>query len=275
MTIDAHQHYWQTARGDLGWIPEGHAVLDRPWLPADLGPHLEAAGVTRTILVQAAPSVAETDWMLGVADSVHTVAAVVGWIDFADPDHRAHLECWARHPKFRGVRPMIQDIADDDWMLRDDLGWAFAALTEMGLTFDLLGLPRHLPNALRLLDRYPDLRCVLDHGMKPRIGAAEGWADWAEGMRRLAEDTPAAVKLSALLTEAPPGADAETLRPYADHLLGTFGAGRIMWGSDWPVCRLRCDYGEWAAMARTLCAALPGEDAAAVFEGTAAEFYGI
>ena len=107
------------------------------------------------MLVQAAATVEETEYMLGIADATPSVAAVVGWIDFEDPSHRAHLERLARHPKFSGVRPMIQDIPDDDWMLRDDIAWAFDAVRDLDLTFDALGFPRHLKNFHTILTRYP------------------------------------------------------------------------------------------------------------------------
>ena len=123
MKVDAHQHYWQPARGDYGWMPKDDPILSRPYFPADLAPFLKTAGVDRTVLVQAAPTVEETEYMLGIADATPSVAAVVGWIDFEDRSHLKQLERLKSHPKFVGVRPMIQDIADVDWMLRPDVQW--------------------------------------------------------------------------------------------------------------------------------------------------------
>ena len=158
--VDAHQHYWNPARGDYGWMPEDDPVLARPYGPGDLAPELGAHGIDRTILVQAAPTIEETEYLLGIADATPHVAAVVGWIDFENPDAR-HLQRLAKHPKFAGVRPMIQDIPDDGWMLREDVQWAFRALADLGLTFDALGFPRHLDPFLTILQRYPDLRSRL------------------------------------------------------------------------------------------------------------------
>lgn len=271
MKIDAHHHLWQPLRGDYDWMPEEEPLLNRPYAPADLAPHLAAHGIDRTVLVQAAPTVAETDYMLGLADATPWVAGVVGWVDFDDAGDRATLDRLARHPAFRGVRPMIQDIPDPDWMLGASVQWGFAAIADMDLTFDALGFPRHLDNFRRLLDRHP-MRTVIDHAMKPGIRGGD-LTDWAAGMTRLARETDARVKLSGLVTEAGPDWTVDDLRPVAEHLLAEFGPSRIMWGSDWPVCRLRASYDDWLAAAETLTADLVPAERAMVFGGTAAEFY--
>ncbi|MFZ5710040.1 MAG: amidohydrolase family protein [Pseudomonadota bacterium] len=277
MQIDAHQHYWNPARGDYLWMPKGDPVLDRVYLPADLAPTLARHGVARTVLVQAAATVEETEYMLGLADATPSVAAVVGWVDFENPAHRAHLERLKAHPKFRGVRPMIQDIPDVDWMLRGDVQWGYRALAGLGLTFDALGFPRHLKNFHTILTRYPGLRAVVDHCMKPQIreDSPEQLAMWAGGMRAIARDTQACVKFSALITEDHPHWTVERLRPYVEVVFEAFGPHRIMWGSDWPVCRLRAEYSDWRAAAERLTEGLSESERARVFGGTAAEFYGI
>lgn len=273
MQIDAHQHFWHPGRGDYDWMPRGDEVLDRPYHPADLKPQLDSAGVQATVLVQAAATVAETEYMLGVADGCGFVAGVVGWVDFGNPSALHDLKRLKGHPRFKGVRPMIQDIPDDLWMHRDDVQWAYRALADLDLTFDALGFPRHLAPFLRLLRRYPAMRCVVDHCMKPRIRDPAGFAHWAEGMARIAGETGAFVKFSALITEANPGWTVDDLRPYADHILQVFGPERVMWGSDWPVCRLRGEYAGWRQAALDLTAHLSAPDRARVFGGTAAAFY--
>lgn len=277
MQIDAHQHYWQPKRGDYDWMPEGHPVLDRHYRPADLAQHLGAHRINKTVLVQAAATVAETEYMLGIADATDHVAGVVGWIDFEHPDDAATLTRLARHPKFLGVRPMIQDIEDVDWMLRDDVQWAYRALSDLGLTFDALGFPRHLDNFARLLGNYPDLKVVVDHCMKPDIAGHSDatFTQWADGMRRLAARPGTCCKLSGIVTEAAEGWTIDDLRPYAETVLEAFGPERVMWGSDWPVCQLRATYGDWRRAAETLCASLSGDDRAMVFGGTAVRFYGL
>ncbi len=277
MQIDAHQHYWEPKRGDYDWMDPDDPVLARRYMPADLAASLTKHGIARSVVVQAAATVAETEYMLGIADATGSVAAVVGWVDFEDPGQLHHLERLARHPKFVGLRPMIQDIADIDWMLRDEVQWAYKAIIELDLTFDALGFPRHLDNFLTLLRRYPDLRVVIDHGMKPPIrDHAEGpevFDRWAEGMSRLADRTQARCKFSGLVTEANEDWTLDDLRPYADHILAAFGPERVMWGSDWPVCQLRASYDAWRQAAQALTAHLGEEARAQVFGGTAIGFY--
>jgi L-fuconolactonase len=274
MRIDAHQHFWTRARGDYTWLTPALAPIYRDYGTEDLIPHLNAADIDGSVLVQAAATTAETDFMLDIAATSDRIKGVVGWIDFETEADLAHLRRFARHPKFRGVRPMIQDIADIDWMLRPDLDWAFRALIDLDLTFDLLGFPRHLPNALTLLKRYPSLRVVIDHAMKPDI-AGRGFEPWATGMRALAEETQAMCKLSGLVTEAGPDWTRDDLRPYVMHVLDVFGPDRVMWGSDWPVLDLAGNYPEWHGIARSLITDIfPTREAeAAIFGGTASLFY--
>lgn len=270
--VDSHQHYWQPLRGDYGWMPMDDPVLARQYRPADLKPSLARHGIRSTMLVQAAPTIEETEYLLGIADSTDSVAGVVGWVDFESPDAPRHLERLAGHPKFKGVRPMIQDIPDVDWMLRDGLRRSFDAVVDLDLTFDALGHPRHLANFHALLARHPDMRVVVDHCMKPRI-RDRAFDDWAEGISALARNTNARVKLSGLVTECGENWSVEDIRPYAYRVLELFGADRIMWGSDWPVCLLRASYDRWLAAAEILTSQLTSSEKDRVFGGTAAEFY--
>lgn len=277
MKVDAHHHLWNPARGDYGWMPKDNPILHRTYRPSDMSAALFAAGIEKTILVQAAPTVDETEYMLGLADGADFVGGVVGWVDFASKQQRETLERLAGHPLFKGVRPMIQDIPDDDWMLGDDIRWAFDALTDLDLTFDALGFPRHLKNFATLLQRYPDLRVVVDHCMKPDIAnhSESAFSKWADGMTRIAETTGACCKLSGLVTEAGENWTIGDLRPYAEHVIAAFGPSRVMWGSDWPVVRLRAEYDAWHSAARSLTAHLSNDDQALIFGGTAARFYRI
>jgi L-fuconolactonase len=274
MRIDAHQHFWNTARGDYGWmasLPPDAPIL-RAILPPELEPMLRRWGIERTVLVQAAPSLEETEYMLGLADATPFIGKVVGWVDFEKPEDRRHLERLAKHPKFSGVRPMIQDIADPDWMHRPDVQWGYRALIDLDLTFDALGYPVHLDNFLRLFDRYPRMRTVVDHCVKPVIRESR-FDDWAAGMERIARRTPVFCKLSGLATEAAPGWTTETLRPYAQHVLSAFGPERVMWGSDWPVLEMAGSYDGWRRAAEEIVG--KGPAFARVFGETAAEFYRI
>lgn len=272
--VDAHHHFWNPARGDYGWMPPDDPVLSRSYGPADLAADLHATGVQQTILVQAAPTTEETEYLLGIADATPHVAGVVGWIDFEDSSQRKTLERLANHPKFKGVRPMIQDLPDNTWMLRDDIQWAYKAIVELDLTFDCLGFPCHIPHFLTLLQRYPDMRAVLDHCLKPQLRdqTPGSLRDWQDGMSALA-GTGTFLKLSGLVTEADKTVETEALRPYTDHALAAFGPGRVMWGSDWPVVRLRAEYRDWHALAHRLTDHLDAAAKRAIFGDTARTFY--
>ena len=161
MIIDAHQHFWNPARGDYGWMAgAGLEHLRRAILPKDLTAHLDQHGIAKTIIVQAAPTVNETEYMLGLADCTDSVAKVVGWVDFENRDDLKNLQRLAKHPKFSGVRPMIQDLPDPEWMHRQDVQWAFDAIIDLDLTFDALGFPIHLEPFLRLFQKYPKMRKI-------------------------------------------------------------------------------------------------------------------
>jgi L-fuconolactonase len=272
MKIDSHQHFWSPVRGDYGWMDSaGAAPLRRPVLPKDMLAHLKAHGIEKTVLVQAAPSVNETEYMLGIADATDFVAKVVGWVDFENRDDLRHMARLSKHPKFAGVRPMIQDLPDPHWMHHKDVQWAFDAIIDLDITFDALGYPIHLDPFQRLFDTYPKMRTVIDHCMKPVI-REDRFDEWAKKIEKIAASTPVFCKLSGIATEARPGWTKETLKPYARHVIDCFGPNRVMWGSDWPVLELNGSYESWHAAARTI---VGDTGADAIFGGTAAKFYRI
>jgi L-fucono-1,5-lactonase len=277
--IDAHQHFWRLGRGDYGWITPDLAPIYRDFGPGDLAPLLAAAGIERTILVQAAPTAAETRYLLHTAWATSFVAGVVGWADLTAPDAPDAIARLAEDDGLVGIRPMVHDIADPDWMLGVALGPAFRALVELDLAFDALVRPRHLGNLRLLLARHPDLRVIIDHGAKPDIAiwdhSSEARAAWADAMAGLARTTTAACKLSGLVTEAGRGWGVEDLRPYVDHLLECFGPDRLIWGSDWPVVELAGGYAAWWAATQACLAGLGAEARAKVLGGTAARYYGL
>jgi L-fuconolactonase len=215
--------------------------------------------------------------MLGLADATPSIKGVVGWINFENPNDLTILERFAAHPKFLGVRPMIQDIPDINWMLREDVQWAFQAIIGLDITFDALGFPMHLPNFLKLVMRYPQMRIVYDHCMKPQVydqrSGKDAFSQWANDISRLADETRGCCKFSGLVTEAGDGWTIDDLRPFAEHVLSAFGASRIMWGSDWPVCRLQAGYGDWHDIAQDLTQGLSKADHAQIFGATATRFY--
>lgn len=272
MKIDAHQHFWSLARGDYGWLTPDFAKIYRDFEPSDLIPLLEAQGIDGTVLVQAAPTVAETQYMLALAESHDIVKGVVGWVDFESPDAGDTIDDLAQHPKLVGLRPMIQDIDDPDWMLRPDLGPAFEAMIANDLVFDALTLPRHLANLRKLINRHPNLRVVIDHGSKPEIHIGE-FAKWSANMAVLASETNASVKLSGLVTEAGASWTAQDLQPYMQFLLDHFGPSRVIWGSDWPVCTLASSYARWCEVTDEFLVGFDQSERAAVLGLNAVQLY--
>ena len=274
MRIDAHQHYWDPERGDYGWLTPDLAPLYRRFGPADLAPLRERAGVARTVVVQAAATVDETRYLLALARDEASIAGVVGWVPMLLPDTPALIGELAAQPKFKGVRPMLQDLPDDDWIANPELAPAVDALIAHDLTFDALIFARHVAPLEVFATRFPKLPIVVDHGAKPpvRDGAA-GWQAWADGIARLARLPNVYCKVSGLATEASPDWTETTLQPYVAHLLTCFGAGRLMWGSDWPVLNLNGDYLQWHAVADKLLGALPDAQRDAIFGANAAAFY--
>ncbi len=272
--IDAHLHYWQIARGDYGWLTPELGPLYRDHLPKDAEPHLAAAGIDGIVLVQAAPTEAETRFLLDIAKKDPRVRGVVGWIDMTARDAPDRLASLAADRMLKAIRPMWQDLPDDDFMHRPEIQPVYRALVELGLRFDALAKPRHLKLMPRLLDRHPDLPVIVDHGAKPDI-AGGGLAAWKRDLREVARFPHVFCKLSGLVTEAAEGVTADDLRPYVDTLVALFGPERLVFGSDWPVCTLRCSYGEWHAMARELTAPLGADAQAAIFGGNAGAFYGL
>lgn len=277
MIIDAHHHLWSIARGDYFWL-DTHAnpalaVIARDFLVDDYRLLARENGIDGSVLVQAAQTVAETQWLLEQAQaSAGLVLGVVGWIDMASEDAVDTLARLSCDRLLRGIRPMLQDIPELDWMLRAELDSALRSMIELDLAFDALVKPPHLKNTLTLLTRYPELRAVIDHGAKPAITQAR-WQPWADDMRRIASETSAYCKLSGLVTEASPQWRTDDLRRYADHLIECFGAERLMWGSDWPVALLASDYGRWLRTAQQLIAWLSAADRAKVMGENALRFY--
>ncbi|HEU4780559.1 MAG TPA: amidohydrolase family protein [Steroidobacteraceae bacterium] len=271
--VDSHQHFWRLDRGDYGWLTPAHAPIYRDFLPEHLAPQLAQAGVSTTIVVQAAATVAETRFLLDLAREHPFIAGVVGWVDFESATVADTIADLAANPLLVGLRPMIQDIPDPDWMLDTSLAPAFESMLDHGLVFDALVLPQHLPALLELTARYPDLAMVLDHGAKPPI-ATGNLAAWKQGITALSRATTMVCKLSGLATEAGSVAPS-ALAPAVLHLLESFGPKRMMWGSDWPVCELVCPYDEWRATSDTLLARLTTTEREQIYSGTARATYGI
>jgi L-fuconolactonase len=271
--IDAHFHLWQPSRGDYGWLTPELGTIYRDVTVAHWRDQGRPCGITGGIVVQAAPTEAETAFLLAQAQAepADDVLGVVGWVDLLAADAPARIARLARHRKLKGLRPMLQDIADPDWILQSALRPALNAMVQHGLVFDALVKPVHLPRIATLARSHPDLRIVIDHGAKPDIAQAQ-WQGWADAMRELAEETTAFCKLSGLWTEAQAGAPVAAVARHARWLLDCFGPERVLWGSDWPVLELAGRYAAWHAFAIDL---VPEADRAQVFEQTARVAYSL
>ncbi|MET3667070.1 amidohydrolase family protein [Caulobacter sp. 1776] len=268
MLIDAHCHIWRIGENDHEWPTPDLATIYRDFDLKDLMKVSDSSGLSGVVLVQSQPGERDTEWLLATAAADSLALGVVGWTDLAAPDAPTRIAALARNPLLKGLRPMLQDLPGD-WILDPALEPAIAAMIAADLAFDALIKPRHLPHILTLVQRWPDLRLVVDHGAKPRIG--EGLLDpWRDQIAALAERPGIHCKLSGLLTEAGGTPTVEIVAPYAKHLLEVFGPERLMWGSDWPVLTLSADYASWRAMCEAWVAP---EDRAAVFGQTAQRFY--
>ena len=271
--IDSHHHFWRYAAAEYGWISGAMAVLRRDFLPGDLEREIRAAGVDGVVSVQARQTVAETEWLLSMAEASPFIRGVVGWVPLADPGVDEILARLARHPKLRAVRHVVQDEPDPGFLLREEINRGIGRLQGHGLAYDILIFERQLPQALALVDRHPGQVFVLDHIAKPRIrdGAI---SPWRERMRELARRPNVWCKLSGVVTEADwEGWTPAGIRPYLDAALEAFGSKRVMWGSDWPVCLVACDYGRWRRTVEEATAGLTASEREGILGGNAVAAY--
>ena len=272
MIVDAHQHFWDPARGDYGWLKPDNPI-HRVFSTADLRPLLVQAGVDATILVQAAPTPGETDYMLGIARKTPWVLGVVGWIDLLAPDAADEVRRRASDKHFLGVRPMLQDLEDPNWIRQRALDPVLNAVAAEGLVFDALILPHQIDAIAELAARHPQLSIVLDHGAKPKLGDADAIAAWARELEKLTAAPNVTCKVSGLLTELPPGGGRENVIAAIGMLFDRFGPGRLLWGSDWPVLTLAGDYHGWFELAREAVAAKESSVVRAVMGDNALRVY--
>lgn len=272
--IDAHQHFWRMSRGDYDWLTPELGPIYQDFEPEQLAEILAEHNIDGTIVVQAADKVEETDFLLSLADKHGFIKGVVGWVDMESDTALRDLDRLNGHSAFKGIRPMIQDIADPKWMLKPELAPVFEKLMQLDLSFDALVKPVHLDALLVLLQRYPQLRVVIDHGAKPAI--EQGWhsnQQWRNQLKAIAQETGAYCKLSGLLTEAGDNTDFASIAPYMQQLLDNFGSDRLMWGSDWPVLKLASEYPAWLGMTEQFAAALEPAQQQQIYAGTANRFY--
>ncbi len=273
--IDSHHHLWQFNEEDYGWMDDSMEILRKDYLPADLEPELKKLGVEGTVVVQARQKIEETEWLLKQAEENDFIKGVVGWVDLRSEELEAQLERFAAHPKLLGVRHVIHDETDDDFIYRPDFQRMIGLLAAHGLTYDLLLFPKHLLMAVDLARKFPEQRFVLDHLSKPLI-KYERIEIWNEDIEVIAKLPNVCCKISGMVTEADLDKwKYEDFVPYLDVVVNAFGTDRIMYGSDWPVCRLGGEYDEILDIPKKYFADYSEEDKQKIFRENCIEFYNL
>ncbi|MGN6264448.1 MAG: amidohydrolase family protein [Ginsengibacter sp.] len=276
MKIDAHQHFWSIKRpNDYGFLTQDAGVLYRDYLPEDIKHHLKAAAIDYTVLVQAAETEEETLWLLDLVKEVDFVAGVVGWVNF-DTDCETftqRLNVFRKHPKFIGVRPMLQDLPDERFILRPRVLKNLKIVASLDFPFDILVYPKHLPPVYEMLQKVPELRAVIDHLGKPEIrnNKLEPWLSW---MQKISKFPNVWCKLSGMVTEANhKNWKQEDFIPYVRGIVDAFGTERLMFGSDWPVCLQAATYQQVCDLLLSVLEKLDNTQYEAIFGSNAAKFY--
>ncbi|MBY0115483.1 amidohydrolase [Paenibacillus xylanexedens] len=275
MKLDAHQHFWEYNVAEYGWIGEEMKAIRKSFLPEDLEPLLVQSGLDGCIAVQARQSLTETQWLLQLADQHEFIKGVVGWVDLCSDDVRNQLELFASNPYLKGVRHVIQDEPDLDYVLREDFQRGISLLKEYDLAYDLLVSKEQLPYAVELVKTFPEQRFVLDHLAKPDIKSGI-LSPWKEALESLAAQPNAYCKLSGMVTEANwANWTPKDFTAYVNIAIEAFGAGRLMFGSDWPVSNVSATYSEVFGLIISHINGLPISDQQMILGGTCAAFYQI
>lgn len=273
MRIDAHQHFWRYNPQRDTWIGEHMIVLKRDFMPEQLALELTSAAIDASIAVQADQSEAETLFLLRLCETNASIAGVVGWVDLRSPAIEDRLQYFSQFGKLCGFRHIVQAEPDDEFMLQPDFVRGVRALEHFGYSYDLLVYPRQLPAAIRLAEKLPDQRFVLDHIAKPEIARAS-ISPWREDIRELARNPNVYCKLSGLVTEARwQSWKGQDFRPYLEVVLEAFGPGRLMFGSDWPVCLLAASYTRVKTVIADYVRQAAYDHEEAIFGGNAMRFY--
>lgn len=271
--IDSHHHFWRFDPSEYGWISESMEVLQRDFLPADLQEKMRAAGVDGAVSVQARQTLEETEWLLSLAAQHSFLRGVVGWLPLAADDFPRYLDRFSSHPKLKGLRHIVQDEPDENYILGTDFNRGIALLKNTSLVYDVLIFERHLPQAIQFVDRHPQQVFVLDHVAKPLIRQRQ-IDPWRQRIHELARRENVYCKVSGMVTEA----DWQTwspddLQPYFEVVLEAFGAARLMVGSDWPVCLLASTYSRWFEIVRAWVSLLSSTEQRRILGETARAVY--
>lgn len=273
--LDSHHHFWKYDPIEYRWITDDKSAIRRDFGPADLAREMATAGVHGAISLQARHSLDETRALLQLAGENDFIRGVVGWAPFIEENVAETIAQFSSNPKLRGLRHIVHDEPDPDYILRDDFNRGIATLQQFGLVYDILIFERHLPQTIRFVDRHPNQLFVVDHLAKPRVKARE-ISPWAERIEKLAKRPNVYCKISGLVTEADfHNWTEEQLTPYMDVALEAFGPQRLMFGSDWPVCLVAVAYADWVAIVERFVGKLSESEQERIWSGTAIEAYGL
>ncbi len=273
MKIDSHHHFWKYNEKEYSWIDGRMDILKTDYLPQNLSPLIKDAGFEGTIAIQARQSLEETEWLLNLSEENSFIKGIVGWVDLCSDKLEEQLEKYSSHKKFIGVRHVIQDEEDDNFMLRNDFIRGIGLLKKYNLTYDILIFARHLPQTIEFVRQFPDQTFILDHIAKPEIKAKK-ISPWKENMQQLASMQNVYCKLSGMVTETDWYAwTPDDIKPYLDEVVDAFGSGRLMIGSDWPVCLLAGEYQKVIQLVENYFSDYSENEKADIFGNTATRVY--
>ena len=274
--IDCHMHFWTLAMEPYYslWMSPDLRTLYGDYLPRDAQPLMAANNVQGVVLVSAASSIHETGYLMGMADSQDFIRGVVAWVDILAPSAVEDLQSWARFRKLKSIRPYLQDLPEDDWILKPELDPAIKAMLDLGLRFDALIKPRHILNTVRFIERYPTLPVIVDHMAKPAI-CENGFEPWRRDIEQFRNLKHVYCKMSGILTEDGPNWTRDRLRPYFEAIIDVFGPDRLVFGSDWPVVNLVADYSSWIETLNQALGGLTRADQQKIWADNGERFYGV
>lgn len=272
--IDSHHHLWKYNETDYVWMNESMTVLKQDYLPIDLKRNLDQSHIDGTVVVQARQMTEETEWLLNLANQYEYIYGVVGWVPLVSENVNESLEKYSANTHLKAVRHVLHDEPDDDYMLRADFNRGIQHLKRYDLIYDILIFAKHLQNTIQFVDQHPNQIFVVDHIAKPTIKVNQFDIEWDKYIRELAKRENVYCKLSGVITEIRDSEwNMELIQPYFDTVLESFGPNRLMFGTDWPVCRLRIEYPEWASVVRKLINELSENDRNAIMSTTANKVY--
>ena len=274
MYVDSHQHFWKLSRGDYSWLSKENKPLYRNFFPENLIELIKEKNISKTVIVQAADTVAETEFILGIADNNEFVAGVVGWVNFENKNVKNDIDRLAQNKFLKGFRPMIHDIVNDNWMLKDHISEGINYLVEKNLTFDALVRPQHINNLINFAKKYQNLPIVIDHIAKPKIVYGE-IEEWKDTMKELSHYENVYCKFSGILTEVGKNYTKSQIDPYVEFIFEVFTPKKLMWGSDWPVLTIAENYSDWFNLAMNYCNILSNNEKLDIFSNTAINFYSL